>query len=473
MNISFVRIAPFYDEARQHPQDRMWPIPTLYAATMLRERGFEAHLLDTWVNTWPIERVVDWVRDHRSDVVFIDGMTQTAQTVNDLVERIAGVLPDARIWGMGQHATSIPDQLFSGAGFDGLLMAEPEGAAIDVCEAYRAGKPIDASIPGIAFAAEGNGQFETSPARPLVAELDECPPIDHSLLDLDPYIIVSSHVRTLRKLRWGFLLTSRGCPYPCIYCSQTLRQTFGRSFRAMSPSRVVDDMERQERDCGINAIFIEDDVFTFDMDRARAICDEYIRRELRVKWVCQTRGDALDADLVDRMKRAGCAGVTFGVESGSDRVLKVLKKKETSKEMLGGARLVKKAGLALTCYYMIGNPTETKEEALETLALAKKIGSHVIQCAFFTPYPGSPFYEEVKDDIGDKLGNLSHYNSLRFNYSEIEEAELFRLQRRFYLEYLLSPRQIWRYLTHRAPYAIVNNKELGLISDSLRFFASS
>ena len=89
----------------------------------------------------------------------------------------------------------------------------------------------------------------------------------------------------------------------------------------MSPGRVADDMERLERDWGVNAIFIEDDVFTFDMDRAREICDEYLGRRLSVKWVCQTRGDALDADLVDRMKRAGCAGVTFGVESGSDRVL--------------------------------------------------------------------------------------------------------------------------------------------------------
>ncbi len=295
MKISFVRIAPFYDEPRQHPQDRMWPIPTLYAATMLRER--------------------------RSDVVFLDSMTQTAETVNDLVRGVAKVLPEARIWGMGQHASSIPEQLFGAASFDGLLMAEPEGAAIDVCEAYRDQRPIDASIPGIAFANGEQGKFEVSPARPLVEELDAHPPIDHSLLDLDPYIIFSSHVKTLKKLRWGFLLTSRGCPYPCIYCSQTLRQTFGRAFRSMSPGRVADDMERLERDWGVNAIFIEDDVFTFDMDRAREICDEYLGRRLSVKWVCQTRGDALDADLVDRMKRAGCAGVTFGVESGSDRVL--------------------------------------------------------------------------------------------------------------------------------------------------------
>ncbi len=473
MNVAFARIAPFYNEPRQHPQDRMWPIPTLYAATMLRTRGFETRLLDTWVDQRPLEGIIDWLRDQQADLIFLDSMTQTAEVLHDLVRRISEALPEAKIWGMGQHASSMPQHLSRSSAVAGVLLGEPEDTVVELCEAYRDGRPIDESIQGIAHRATDNGCFETTVSRPLRDDLDGLPPIDHSLLDLDPYIIVSSHVKTLRKLRWGFLLTSRGCPYPCIYCSQTLRQTFGRAFRSNSPARVAEDMERLERDWGVNAIFIEDDVFTFDMDRTREICDEYRKRRLSVRWVCQTRGDALDADLVDRMKQAGCAGVTFGVESGSDRVLKVLKKQESAAEMLAGAELVKKAGLALTCYYMIGNPTETKEEALETLRFAKKIGSHVIQCAFFTPYPGSPFYEEVKEEIESDLGNLSHYNALRFNYSKIPEDELMRLQRRFYLEYLLSPRQILRYMTHRAPYAIVNNNELGLISESLRFFGSS
>ena len=473
-DVAFVRVAPFYGVRDMHPQDRMWPMPTLYAATMLKERGFGVHVLDTWAqSTISRDDISNWIRESGARLVFLESMTQTADVYYEVVGRIRSDFPDLPIWGMGQHASAMTKHLFAEtSSFDGAVIRELEHTVVQVAEALRDERAPDLSIPGVALG-DGKGGMLRAEERPFDWDLDQLPFPDVSLIDIPSYYIISSHVRTFKPLRWGFLMTSRGCPYPCTYCSQTLRQSFGLQFRGMSPERVVDDMERLEKEHGVNAIFCQDDVFTFDMDRVRAICDEYLRRELTVRWVCQTRGDALDRDLVQRMKRAGCAGVTFGVESGNDRVLRVLKKKETAAEMFEGARLVKEAGLALTCYYMIGNPTETREEVLETLGFAKKVGSHVIQCAYFTPYPGSPFFEDHGDEIEHSLGDLSHYNSMRFNYSEIDDEELRKLQRRFYLEYLLSPKQVLRYVTQRAPYAIFNNGELGLIGKSLKFFLAA
>ena len=208
------------------------------------------------------------------------------------------------------------------------------------------------------------------------------------------------------------------------------------------------------------------------------LCDEILRRGLRVSWTCQTRADCVDLTLLKRMKKAGCCTVSYGIESGSPRILEILRKQETVEHALNAARWTREAGLFLVTFYLLANPTETIEEMEMTLSLAKKIDPDILQVGFFTPYPGSPYYEETfkyeqMAELELRPDEFSHYNNI-INVSAVPTQQLMRFQKRFYRELIMRPGFVSRFVRNRLSGLPGNlRSEMKFLQLSARFLMKS
>jgi radical SAM superfamily enzyme YgiQ (UPF0313 family) len=457
----FIRLAPWLRFKNRHPHDLMWPCSLLYSAGIARRCGWEARVLDTHVEPLNPEQLAQEVLQDGPEIVFIDSMTPTIQWSLELARLLRDRAPSLRIIAIGQHASARPqDVLDDNSPFEAVIRGEHEASM----EALFSGTAIS-ELPG---GTTWDGTLQLHGGHAEVKDLGALPPIDPQGLHLDRYRMQSATVPRFGRVRWGFLLTSRGCPFPCTFCSQTLRQSYGRGYRGQPAEQVVDDVLRLHRDVGMNAWYTIDDVFSLDRDRVAATCEGLIRAGAPTRWIIQTRGELVDPELCKLMKRAGCVGVKMGVESGVPRVLKQIRKQSTPDQMRAGAHAVKSAGLQLTAYYMLGHPTETLDEMEQTFRFARELDADMIQVAFHTPYPGSDSWDEQMGHVED-LGELNHYETQHVNLSEVDNATLEQVQRSFYLRYYLHPRTFSRYVRRRLIYRAADLGEWRLAAGTLKY----
>jgi radical SAM superfamily enzyme YgiQ (UPF0313 family) len=228
-------------------------------------------------------------------------------------------------------------------------------------------------------------------------------------------------------------------------------------------------MEHLKKRFGVNAVTFGDDVFSLDVKRSEAICDELISRRLGIKWAIATRADRVNPPLLKKMKEAGCDSIAIGVESGNERVLKHIKKGETKEQMTEAVRQIKELGIILNLTFIIGHPTETVEEMHDTFRFARELNPTYAQFHYFTPYPGTPAYIQYGLSYKD-FDDGSHFNEVKSNFSKIPDPELKLALKDFYKHYYFSPRYAWNYLRYRLPYMVFNlGEEISLIKDSAKY----
>ena len=188
-----------------------------------------------------------------------------------------------------------------------------------------------------------------------------------------------------------FVLTSRGCPNCCTFCASPRIWNHRVHFRSIDS--VVAELQAL-KDSGQRFVQFQDDTFTYRKERLLGLMDEMVKRELGLSWICDTRLTCIDAEILEAMKRAGCARVKVGIESGSPRILKAIRKGITPELALEKTALIKSVGLGLGVYFMIGFPGETNEDARQTIELAKRIGADYYSLSIVAPYLGTEIYND-------------------------------------------------------------------------------
>lgn len=188
------------------------------------------------------------------------------------------------------------------------------------------------------------------------------------------------------------VITSRGCPYECRYCASP--RLWQKKTRFRSVENVLEELEYIKENYNYRYLRFQDDTFTINKKRVKKILHEMIKRKLNFKWICDTRIDTLDKDLLELMKESGCIRIKVGVESGSDRILKHIKKGITVAYTRKIINLIKETGIPLTIYLMIGFPSETDEDVKKTIKLAKEIQAEYNSLSVFSPYYGTDLYDE-------------------------------------------------------------------------------
>jgi anaerobic magnesium-protoporphyrin IX monomethyl ester cyclase len=294
---------------------------------------------------------------------------------------------------------------------------------------------IEVLAPGLARGAVPSGVVSAG----FIPNLDSLPypKWDHFDLRKFRYQIVTRHGTTVP------MLASRGCPCTCNYCPYLVNS----QYRVRTPENIVDEISYLVRQYGIRGISFRDPNFTFDRERALAFAELLLRRGLNIRWGMEARTDRLDGALIDILFRAGLRSIEVGVESSNERMLRDHRRKSiprSQQEFI--IDQCHKLGIRVIANYTLGLPNDTIGGIKETVRYAKKLNTFAIQFTVTTPYPGTQFYENVKDSIFDP--DWEHFNGWTsvYRHPTISREELHRLREFAYVSYHLRPRYVWRFL---------------------------
>lgn len=222
----------------------------------------------------------------------------------------------------------------------------------------------------------------------------------------------------------GLIMTGRGCPFGCTFCSSV--GVWRRIARFRSVKNVLAEIKQVQKDFGCVQFAFKDDTFTLKRDRVLELCREIKAAGLNIKWDCNARANLLDETLLKEMKSAGCNGIKMGIESGSERIRQdIMNKGVTTEQIKNAARLIRKAGIHWTGYFMMGLPTETKEEMHQTLSLMRDIKPDFASLSVYEPFPGTALYDEnLQENLFAKSRELNDYYSISPKYYYLNDGEI-------------------------------------------------
>jgi Radical SAM superfamily len=467
------RIEPTAAGWQYHPQEPQLPLELAYIAGQLISEGWHVDIADGWLKPLGSSKQVASLVSSSWDMVLVQIETLNSTTALRVGEALASSGGAPLVIAMGQMASESPERLLRPHGpFHVCIDGEPELTVGELAKAV-ADRRAYRDIPGLIVPMD-TGACRRNASRGLV-DPDALPFPAFDRVDIHRYGKLSCHVPVWGPVRWGWLLTSRGCPFGCQFCSPVLRKSHGQAYRTHSVDYVLAMVDNLQHQLGCNALAFEDDVFTYSRDHTIALCHALAERAERIPWTAQTRIDALDRDLIVEMHRAGCVGLCIGIESASVAIRSSEKAcRMSTAEIEDIVNVMHETGMHTTLYFMLGFPGETVDDMEETLRLARRLKPLMIQVAFYTPYPGSPAWSALADTAAvDTILGRSHYNSLPFPMSTIDPRKLWAFRQRFYREFYLSPRQLWRYVTQRLPFTLSQGREPVLLLKTLFWLATA
>ena len=419
------------------------PIGLGYLATALRKIGEDVQILDCARERYGLEAFRSFLEKNRPDIVGFQVWSCDALNVKkslDIVKSVnAGtvtVIGGAHPSGVGGEVLSEfknADFAFKGEGEIGLPLLVQKIAG-------RSGVEFG-SIPGLIWR---SGDAINANAPVFIEDLDVLGFPAWDLIDPRMYP-EAPHQGFMMALPIAPIFTTRGCPYSCRFCA-TVTIT-GKKVRYRSTGNIIKEIKLLRDNYGVREIHIEDDNFTINRSFVNAFCRRLLDERIDIFWYCSSglRLDSLDEEILSLMKKANCYTLTVAIESGSQRVLDLMKKDLTIGEVEKGILLMNKVGYKPTGLFMLGFPGETKEEMRQTLEFAMRLDLKRAQFAIFHPLPGSEIYEELKS--GGELKRID-WTKLKpseaaYETPELSAKELKRFQRTAFLKFHLRPKILW------------------------------
>ena len=311
-----------------------------------------------------------------------------------IAEFVRRTCPDARIVFGGNHASCFPEQCLKNKAVDFVVIGEGEKTLLDLAQHVLSGRTNWSEIDGLAYRNE-TGQTVRSKPRDLIKNLDDLV-VDYNLVDVKRYTAPSVNSPFLMRAPNMGIITSRGCPNKCVYC--TVKNIYGRTWRSKSAKKTVDEIEFLHKQYGFGEFAILDDSASLDKKRWNEICNEIITRKLDIRWTTPN-GIAhwtLDEPTLDKMKEAGCYRVTFGIESGFEATRKYLGKPYPLSQARDMIRHANRIGMWTICTNIIGFPDETGESMDATVRFAKESGADFATFYLLQPHLASEVYSHFK-----------------------------------------------------------------------------
>jgi len=407
-----ILIYPFFKPRKDISAFRFPPLGIGYIAAYLLGNGIDVQLIDCTFQTQ--DDVVKQVKDSSPKVIGIQCLLSIEHNAFDLAKLLK---KRYNILIAGGPSPTIDPVRFLDA-FDIVVLGEGEQATLEILQEFGKGGNRE-TIEGIAYK-DSNGRIIYTPPRQNVNYLDSLPFPARSLYPNDRY---KKH--THEKLGYSItsMITTRGCPFKCDYCS---RAVSGSLYRERSKESVVDEME-EIIGYGYNRIWIADDVFTLHKKYVADICEEIIRRKLEFQWECLSRVDTLDFEMASMMKAAGCARVFFGIESGNNDILRKMKKSTTVEQSVSAVNAAREADLNTGGFFILGYPGETDDTILQTLRLSSSLPMSYVSFAFPYPFPGTGLYNKVKDKLLPEYSDYSRNGKTKHKLvfkSDFSESKL-------------------------------------------------
>lgn len=357
------------------------PIGILSIGAVLKKQGHRVEIIDCQAEGLDHEELFLRIVTSKPDIIGVTSTTVSFNSAKHLLARVKEEFPRVTTLFGGSHLSAIPEKTMRECPhIDIGVLGEGEKTVseivrmMDECNEVR-------GIKGI-IVREGGTIHKSAPQEPI-RDLDSLPfPAWDLLKSFQDY-----HLLSLRGEDKGtIVVTSRGCPFNCSYCSQAV---FGHNWRFNSVDYVIEQVKYLVRRYGLNFIDFEEDLFTVLPKRVEAICERILSDDLAVRWSCMAKAGHVSLPLLRLMKKAGCSIIYMGIESSSDRVLSLLNKGVTRHKIEESVRMVHEAGINVYGSFIFGVPTQTIPEMRETLSFARSLPIHSASFFLFTPYPGT------------------------------------------------------------------------------------
>jgi radical SAM superfamily enzyme YgiQ (UPF0313 family) len=418
----------------------MPPLGLAILASQLRNAGYEPAILDAEALRLTIEDALAEIAKQAPDLVGFSAVTLSIENAANLAKRVKESLDCITLIG-GVHVTVLPDDTLKRfSGFDFGIYGEGEETLIEFLQVLNAGGNLE-KVRGTVF--RRGEDVVVTPPRPFIVDLDKLP---YPAWDLLPEL--TKHYRpsvfSFHRLPAMALVTSRGCPGKCTFCYRGL---FGNRFRMHSAEYVIGMIEQLVDEYGIRDIEFYDDTFLVNRKRLFRFCELIHEKKLDISWSANSRVNMVNQKVLDTMAEAGCYLVSYGIETGSQRLLDLLKKGITLEQVEHALEWTRKAGIQSKGYFMIGLVGETEQTIKQTEAFMLRLPLDYATINHYTPFPGSEDYGRV-DSHGEFYNDWTTLNQHTVAFvpkgltSEILEFSISRITRRFYLR----PRVIWNFL---------------------------
>lgn len=428
------------------PQFTRYPQPPLglaLIAAILEKAGYPVKLIDASALEIMPGDITGMVAG--ADIIGITAMTPTIGAALDIVRHLKRANHDLKIVMGGPHATLLPEEtLASCPEIDILIRGEGDETVIELLRALEDKRPLD-SIAGISY--RSDGKIIQTADRASTVDMDSLPYPAYHLLPWQKY---KPHPPHGMAMPFAAIVTSRGCPYRCAYCSKPV---FGSKFRAYSPDRVVEEMAYLKDRFGAREIAFYDDSFTLDKKRVHAISEKIVSTGLKMAWTCETRVNLVDRELLRHMKQAGCYAVAYGIESASPEIIKTLQKDITLAQVEEAVRDSREAGLQVVGYFMLGSPGDNPETIRQTIDFSKRLKVDFAQFSVTTPFPGTELYEvymrgRKESPVWESFvyAGMDNPTTPVFESDKLSRDDLKYWTRQAYRRFYLRPSYLWQRL---------------------------
>lgn len=416
------------------------PLGLLYIAANLRKDGHEVYITDYNLEKLDYQKIIKFIREKNIKIAGISIVTPKVYNAMELANAIKAGLPKISIIAGGPHPTLMPEQLLKDCnGFDYVIQREGELRFRELVNRLERNISIE-DMDGLAF--RKNDQIINHPAQTFIQDLDSLPMPARDLIDVIKY---SNYMKT-GVYPVTTMMTSRGCPFQCIYCSKPVT---GFGFRALKPENVIKEIDFLINNYGIKEIIFYDDSFTIHRPRVMELCDLMIKEGInaKIRWQCETRVNIVDEELLKKMKMAGCYLIAYGIESGSDRVLGILRKGTTTNQIIKAVELTKKASIQVLGYFMLGIPGENEQEIKKTIQFSKDLNVDFAQFSIATAYPGTMLYQMAKeqnkitDDWSKSMYALGGKPTI--SLSDVPIDKLYYYTKKAYRSFYFRPSYLW------------------------------
>jgi len=395
---------------------RFLPLGVAYVAAFIEKNDYAVSVYDEIPMCKPFK---EYFCEYDPDVVGISCMTSTYTKACDYAKKIKSIKPDIPIVFGGIHPTSAINETINEIFVDYVVFGEGELTIVELLKELTGNRDFK-KIKGLAY--KSHDKVVINEKRDIINDINSLPMPARHLFNMDYYVQRWNWPRGY-WLKTANMMSSRGCPYDCIFCASKVM--FGQKVRARSVKNTVDEVEDLVKQYGFECISFSDDTFSINKKRAIEICREIVKRRLNVKLRVQLRANTVWEDLIEEFKKAGCIHVDIGAESGSSKILETLKKGITVEQIKNAVSIIKNRKIKCGVTFIIGTLGEMYEDVELSKKLAIDLDADYTQFFIMTPYPGTPLYNIAKkNNLFSGEINFEDYRHGGFELKPILNVEI-------------------------------------------------
>lgn len=435
-------------EGMKESGGHMMSLGLAYVAGYLRDKvDCEISILDAEVKGLNYKEIKNSIKEENPDIIGITCLTPPMPHVFKIAKMVkTEINPKTVVVVGGIHPSTLPEETIQDPYIDFVVVGEGEVTFSELVKTIQEKKNDFNKINGLYF--KKDGKIVSTSCRELIPNLDDIPFPARDLFDLDIYY--SAPTKKVSSEKAGPLMTSRGCAFNCIHCIS--RKMWHGNVRFRSVENVIKEIEECVHKYGIREFNVYDDTFTLNQERAMKICDEIIKRKLNIFWVCFSRVNTISEELAKKMKQAGCRKISFGLESGSQKILDLMRKQTTVETGRQAVKTITKQGILAHGSFMFGNLGETEETIKETIKFAKSLPLDIATFFITCPVPGSDLYEIAKKEgllpektEWEKFAPLTKIDPILVQ-KNVSKERLIYWQKRAFREFYLRPKYFFHKL---------------------------